>query len=162
MPGRIVEVDEQRGRHAEAHGRHVIVLDRQAVAQEVAAVAETRGGLPHDLGEPAGRVRLAPDVQIAVADHVHEDHGARQLLGLRQPDGTPAIFFSSPTTYSRARWPPGVPATRGPMATSRSTCVSAAAPSNFGWAAPPPAPSTSASSASAASPCRLTARPRAA
>ena len=41
--------------------------------EEVRAVAEASGGGPDDVDQPRRRVRLAPDRQVAVADHVEQD-----------------------------------------------------------------------------------------
>src|SRR5262245_45191165 len=55
-------------------------------------------------------------------------------------------FLSSARMYSRVFAPAGDPATRGPMATSRSTCRKAASPLNdvpgAAWAPRPHSPST--------------------
>src|SRR3989475_10056857 len=60
VPGRKVEVDEQRRRHPEAEERRVVVFDGERVGEEVRAVAETRRARPDRVGPPARRRRLAP------------------------------------------------------------------------------------------------------
>src|SRR5205823_10651220 len=61
VPGRKVEVDQKRPRHARAQEWRVVVLDRQHVGEKVRPEAPPRRGRPDNVREPVGRVRVAAD-----------------------------------------------------------------------------------------------------
>src|SRR3972149_6970684 len=58
-------------------------------------MTEPRGAPPEEVGEPRGGGRLAPDVEPAIADHVHHDYGLElrgAALALKRPgEGTRAV-----------------------------------------------------------------------
>src|SRR3972149_6182724 len=51
-------------------------------------MTEPRGAPPEEVGEPRGGGRLAPDVEPAITDHVHHNHGLElrsAALALKRP-----------------------------------------------------------------------------
>src|SRR5207244_4816945 len=58
--------------------------------EEVRAEAPPRGGRPEEVREPVGRERLAADPEVAVTDHVGDEHGAGKPPRAPELRGHPA------------------------------------------------------------------------
>ena len=72
VPGGVVHVDHVDGGDAGADEVHVVVFHREQLVDERAGMAETGGRGPDRVHQPRRRIRLAPDEQVAVADHVEQ------------------------------------------------------------------------------------------
>jgi len=77
MPSGVVEIDDVDGGHAGLQEGQVVVFDRHRFADEAGLVAKAAGDVPDDVGQPRRGVGFAPDVQVAIADHVEQDQRAQ-------------------------------------------------------------------------------------
>ena len=74
-----VEVDDVDGGHAAREKRLVVVAHFAFASNKNILVAEARGFLPNEIGEPLRRIRFAHEIRDCLADHIGKDHRLHAL-----------------------------------------------------------------------------------